>query len=124
MVQTGNGHIGLKLKEDDWTLKYKPDSKISKINTDLILYVSKTFMKQKYEKTKKCWYCCDQYSYFTFSNHKHIIKYTQQSNTTSWFLQLIYENLLMHTKMIFLNKLVIHMTVQNHIQWIPFFYRN
>ena len=37
----------------------------------------------KISKTKPqtFWYCCQQYSAFTFYNHKYTIKHTQQYNT-------------------------------------------
>ena len=46
MVQTVHGQIG-------HTSKDKPDSKGSKINTDLIEYVPKTLVKKKVIKTPK-----------------------------------------------------------------------
>ena len=39
------------------------------------------------------------------------------------FLQLVYKHPLLHANMLFLMKLVIHMTIQQHIPGIKFFFK-
>ena len=47
MGQTGHGQIGSKLTVESCNSKYKTSFKGSKINTDLIPYVTKTLLKNK-----------------------------------------------------------------------------
>ena len=46
MGRTGHVQIGLKLKAERYNSKYKTDSKVSDINTDLIEYVPKTLVEK------------------------------------------------------------------------------
>ena len=79
MGQTGHGQICRNLKGDTCTSKYKADSKVSKINTDLIGYGPKTLVKKiSKKKSQTCCYYFQQYSAFNSSNQKLNIKYTQQ----------------------------------------------
>ena len=79
MGQTGHGQINRKLKGVKWNSKLITASKGNNINTDLIEYFSKTLVKKKWEKIQTCSYCFQHYWVFTFVNHNHKIKCTQES---------------------------------------------
>ena len=58
MGQSDNGWIGCKFMGARCNSADKKNSKGSKINTNLKIYVSKTVSKKEVRKTLTCWYCC------------------------------------------------------------------
>ena len=116
MDQTVHGQVSCKLKGERCNPKYKTASKYSKINTYLIEYFPKTLAKREVKETKHVDIISTVFSLFLCQSQTQYQTLTTIKYNKLIVLQLIYQHLLIQTNILFLMKLVIRMTVQNHIR--------
>ena len=124
MDQKGHGQISLKLKGGKWNSKEKPAYKGINNNTDLIEYVPIKIVKKEVRKKQNILIMLS--IVFILNLFQSQMQYKIKiiiKNQKLIALQRIYQNILVQTKMLFLIKSVIHITLQHHILRIQLFFK-